>query len=136
MKLNIIIFNVCFFFFFIARAQAEVLYPHPDDTNVILESNDESNLLKGVLSIRNPGDQPWLVQSWVEDYQKRKSKIVFPNLTRLEPDDVINLTVIDKKNSDLNRYVVVLFIPNGDDNESNVLSIPVAYKLKILYKDR
>ncbi|HBR1031141.1 TPA: molecular chaperone [Klebsiella quasipneumoniae subsp. similipneumoniae] len=135
MKLKIILLYVFFICFYISNARADINYPHPDETSVLLEKDDNTNLLKGVLRIRNPGNQPWLVQSWAEDDQKKKSKIVFPNLTRLEPDSVKNLTIVDKKNKQNNKFIVVLFIPNTDDDDHNIMSIPVAYKLKISYKD-
>ena len=135
-KLKIIFIHVFFIFFYISSsANADIKYPHPDETRVVLTKDENTSLLKGVLRIRNPGDQPWLVQSWVEDNQKRKSKIVFPTLTRLEPDSVINLTIQDKKNKENNKFIVVLFIPNADDNENNIVTIPVAYRLKILYNE-
>ncbi|MBS9106671.1 fimbria/pilus periplasmic chaperone [Escherichia coli] len=108
------------------------MYPHPEDTTITLVRNDEDGSVKGQLRVLNPGEKVWLVQSWVE-YNNQKFSMVFPSLVRLEPKSSLTLTVypIVEKNN-INKWLVVKFIPSVTNDNDSLLTIPVSYKLKIL----
>ncbi|GCW80747.1 TPA: fimbria/pilus periplasmic chaperone [Escherichia coli] len=126
------LFLFCCFF---AEA-ASVTYPYPEDTTITLTRNNKDNSIKGALRVVNPGDKAWLVQSWVED-NNQKYSIVFPSIVRLEPKSSLILTVYPKhEKNDINKWFVVKFIPSVTSKNDSLLTIPVAYKLKMLDKDR
>lgn len=108
------------------------MYPHPEDTTITLVRNDKDGSVKGQLRVLNSGEKVWLVQSWVEDNNK-KFPVVFPSLVRLEPKSSLTLTVYPKvEKNNTNKWLVVKFIPSVTDDNDSLLTIPVSYKLKIL----
>lgn len=117
---------------FSSSAIASVMYPFPDETKVKIFSTEGIKIEKGTLRLTNPGEQVWLVQSWVEDNERKRTSAVYPSISRLEPKGKLVLNIYPL-HEDINKdgWVVVLFIPPKDSTLTNQVIIPVAYRLKM-----
>lgn len=117
--------------------KAKVEYPFPRVTEVFLWKNGAENYVSGELSVTNPGDNPWLVQTWAEDENNRRYNIVYPSIFRLEPFITHKLNIYPEKTHKENdiKWILVTFLPATKGNKNNKLIIPVTYRLKVKYSD-
>ena len=109
-----------------------LLYPFPNDTKIIIHSEGNGKIKKGILKITNPGESPWLVQSWTEGSEGKKTA-VYPALARIEAKSSLVLKIYPQPtDKDKSEWMVVLFIPPDSLRKPSELTIPIAYRLKII----
>ncbi|EEW3330186.1 fimbrial biogenesis chaperone [Escherichia albertii] len=118
---------------FSLTARADVLYPWPGETEVQLQKDGEKGAIKGALRITNPGDTPWLIQTWVEDEQYGRHHIVYPSVLRLEPFSARMLNIYPDKGAVAGhlKWLLINIVPSTAKEKRNQLVIPVTYRLKI-----
>lgn len=109
-----------------------LVYPFPDDTEIIVHPGGKDKVKKGILKVTNPGESSWLVQSWTEDSEGKKYSAVYPALARIEAKSSLVLKIYPQLNDESKKeWMVVLFVPPENLRKPSELTIPVAYRLKI-----
>ncbi len=108
-------------------------------TRVIYEGNKK----EASISVRNDDKTPFLVQSWVNNFDNsEKQKIPFtvtPPLFRIEPEsaNAIRIVLTDPKlpsDKESIYWLNVKSIPPSDPNATNNLTISINNKIKLIYR--
>lgn len=107
----------------------------------------DSNKREVSLSIRNPDEKPYLIQSWIDSdgpLGDKKSTIkppfiVTPPLFRLDAESENTLRIIQTgSNMPTDResiyWMNVKSIPSSENSKSNVLQISVKTRIKLFYR--
>ncbi|CAK9883751.1 MAG: putative fimbrial chaperone LpfB [Candidatus Erwinia impunctatus] len=103
----------------------------------------DGNLKQASISINNPDDKPYLIQSWVNKQQESdeddESFMTTPPIFRLEPHSQNSVRVVytgkslpqDKESV---YWLNIKSIPSSDPNATNQLLITVKNKMKLFYR--
>ncbi|MEQ1928459.1 fimbria/pilus periplasmic chaperone [Escherichia albertii] len=110
-------------------------YPFPERHQICLKYDGDSGEVKGYLRIDNPGENIWLIQSWVEDEKHNRYSIIYPPLTRIEKKSSVALKFYSEKYSGDLKWAIIKIIPSIKKKEGNKLTIPVIYRLRICNKN-
>ncbi|MFC0229392.1 fimbrial biogenesis chaperone [Serratia aquatilis] len=94
------------------------------------------------VSIRNPDNSPYLIQSWLSNIEQQEARdipfIVTPPLFRLNADSSSALRIVKTGNLPDNRESVfwlnIKSIPTSDPNAKNQLNISVNSRVKLFYR--
>lgn len=124
-SLSFFVFNTC---------DARVISPPELNAQRIIVKDK-----KAYLNIKNKSEKAWLIQSWIEDLDKKKQKkLVFPEFSRVEAFSSFNLTISPLEFKDNNaehmHWLTVRMIPELDVKETTNFVIPINYKLKIFHR--
>ncbi|ENU1227879.1 MULTISPECIES: molecular chaperone [Providencia] len=108
-------------------------------TRVIYEGNKK----EASISVRNDDKTPYLVQSWVNNFNNNdKQKVPFtvtPPLFRIEPEsaNAIRIVLTDSQlpsDKESVYWLNVKSIPPSDPNSTNNLTISINNKIKLFYR--
>lgn len=107
-------------------------------TRVIYDENKKETSV----SIRNPDNAPYLIQSWLSNIEQQASSdipfIVTPPLFRLNTDSSSALRIVKKGNLPDNResayWLNIKSIPTSDPSAKNQLNISVNSRIKLFYR--
>jgi len=94
------------------------------------------------VSIRNPDNVPYLIQSWLSNIEQHESRdipfIVTPPLFRLNADSSSALRIVKIGNLPDNResiyWLNIKSIPTSNPNAKNQLNISVNSRIKLFYR--
>lgn len=70
--------------------------PYPESNRIIIRGEDNAT---GRITVTNPGERAWLVQSWLEDENGMKHNFTYPNLFRVDGFQSQTLKISTKKNN-------------------------------------
>lgn len=112
--------------------------PYPEKTRVIINKNTQEKSY-GILRINNPGNNVWLIQSWIEHQDGYELKNVYPDLVRIEKKSSKIIKIIPEKElweSDNERmlWLYVKLIPTSEKSKHKTLSLPIVYKMKVFLR--
>ncbi|EJZ2266264.1 molecular chaperone [Escherichia albertii] len=114
--------------------------PYPEKSRVIIRQGEDGNAT-GNLTVTNPGAEPWLMQTWLEDENGVRTGHVYPELSRLEADFSRRLLITPalsqwrEEREGLN-WLVIRLIPSTEPDDRNRLTIPVMLRLKVFLRSR
>ncbi|EJL89942.1 molecular chaperone [Pantoea sp. GM01] len=103
----------------------------------------DGNSKMGTISVTNPDDRPYLIQSWVSSQEDEDDSddtfITTPPLFRLEPNSQNSVRVIYSSNTlpddqESVYWLNIKIIPTSNRQASNDLLITVKNKMKLFYR--
>ncbi|HBA7710212.1 TPA: molecular chaperone [Escherichia coli] len=110
--------------------------PYPESNRIIIRGEENAT---GRITVTNPGERAWLVQSWLEDENGMKHNFTYPNLFRVDGFQSQTLKISTKKEQwsamhEKMLWLYIKIIPKLDTTKKNKLEIPIIYKIKVFLR--